>query len=91
MLRKGSGVDSRGGSLLNGGVLAHAKTVGSHSHQNMSFEACATRDLVATFGRVVAARGGDCGGICAGSERNADTGGEVRDVARASSRAAQGS
>ena len=30
-----------------------------------------------------AARGGDCGGICVDSEHNSDTGGEVRDVARA--------
>jgi hypothetical protein len=34
-----------------------------------------------------AARGGDDGDICAGSERNADMGGEVRDVARALLRA----
>jgi len=51
--------------------------------KNMSFGACATRDLGAGIGRAVAARGGDGGGICAGSERNADMGGEVRDVARA--------
>jgi hypothetical protein len=59
-------------SLLNGGVLAHAKTACSHSHQKMSFGACATRDLGAALGRAGAARGGDGGGICAGSERNAD-------------------
>jgi hypothetical protein len=37
-------------SLLNGGVLAHANTVCSHSHQNMSFDEYATRILVATLG-----------------------------------------
>jgi hypothetical protein len=74
-------------SLFNGGVLAHADTACSHSHQNMSFDACATRDLGATLGGAGAARGGDGGGICAGSERNADMGGGVRDVARALLRA----
>jgi hypothetical protein len=74
-------------SLLNGGVLAHADTACSHSHQNMSFDACVTLGLGATLGGPVAARGGDGGGICAGSERNADMGGGVRDVARALLRA----
>ena len=74
-------------SLLNGGVLAHANTACSHSHQNMSFDACATRVLGATIGGAGAARGGDCGCICAGSECNTDMGGGVRDVARALLRA----
>ncbi len=74
-------------SLLNGGVLAHADTACSRSHQNMSFDACAMRDLVAMLGGAGVARGGDGGGICAGSERNADMGGGVRDVARALLRA----
>jgi hypothetical protein len=39
------------------------------------------------LGGAGAARGGDGGGICAGSERNADMGGGVRDVARALLRA----
>ena len=74
-------------SLLNGGVLAHADTACSLSHQNMSFDACATRDLGAMHGGVGAARGGDGGGICAGSEHNTDMGGGVRAVARALLRA----
>ena len=74
-------------SLLNGGVLAHADTACSLSHQNMSFDACATRDLGAMLGGAVAARGGDGVGICAGSERDTDMGGGARDVARALLRA----
>jgi hypothetical protein len=46
-----------------------------------------TRDLGAMLGGAGSARGGDGGGICAGSERNADMGGGVRDVARALLRA----
>jgi hypothetical protein len=64
-------------------TLAHADTACSRSHQNMSFVACATRDLGAMLGGAGAARRGDGGGICAGSERNADMGDGVRDVARA--------
>ena len=74
-------------SLLNGGVLAHANTACSHSHQNMSFNEYATWILDATLGGEVAARGGDGGGICASSERNTDMGGGVRDVVRALLRA----
>jgi hypothetical protein len=73
--------------LLNSGVLAHADTASSQSHQNMSFDARTTRDLVATIGGVGATRGGDGDCICTGSERNADMGGGVRDVARALLRA----
>jgi hypothetical protein len=74
-------------SLLNGGVLAHADTVCSQSHQNMSFDTHTMLDLVATIGGAVAARDGDCCGIGAGSERNTGMGGGVRDVARALLRA----
>ena len=42
-------------SLLNGGVLAHANTACSHSHQNMSFNEYSTRILGATLGGVGAA------------------------------------
>jgi hypothetical protein len=74
-------------SLINGGVLAHADTACSRSHQNVSFITCATRDLGAMLGGAVVARGGDGDCICAGSERNADMGGGVRDVVRALLRA----
>jgi hypothetical protein len=69
-------------SLLNDGVLAHAKTACDHSHQHTSFGVCATRDLGAALSRAGAARGGAWCGVCAGSERIADVGGEEWDVAR---------
>jgi hypothetical protein len=70
-------------SPISGGVLAHADTACSRSHQNMSFITCARLDLGAMLGGAGVARGGDGDGICAGSERNADRGGGVRDVVRA--------